>query len=127
MLMQKWEYFVAPLLEHNPGEILNTFGDDGWELVSVAQIANPMGGAVARRLPEAPEGLGPEQAAPHQEQPTDEQPSDHEPADRHEPAPRRAIDVDGEGDPLVDRAGLAVERGRGDDPERARPRQARRR
>ena len=43
-LMQKWEYFVAPLLEHNPGEILNTFGDDGWELVSVAQIQNPMGG-----------------------------------------------------------------------------------
>ena len=32
--MQKWEYFVAPLLEHNPAEILNTFGDDGWELVS---------------------------------------------------------------------------------------------
>jgi hypothetical protein len=43
-VMQKWEYFVAPLLEHNPGEILNTFGDDGWELVSVAQIQNPMGG-----------------------------------------------------------------------------------
>ncbi len=42
--MQKWEYFVAPLLEHNPGEILNTFGEDGWELVSVAQITNPMGG-----------------------------------------------------------------------------------
>jgi hypothetical protein len=44
LIMQKWEYFVAPLLEHNPGEILNTFGDDGWELVSVAQIQNPMGG-----------------------------------------------------------------------------------
>ena len=42
--MQKWEYFVGPLLEHNPGEILNTFGDDGWELVSVLQIVNPMGG-----------------------------------------------------------------------------------
>ena len=42
--MQKWEYFVAPLLEHNPGEILNTFGEDGWELVAVAQIENPMGG-----------------------------------------------------------------------------------
>ncbi len=27
--MQTWEYFVAPLLEHNPGEILNTFGEDG--------------------------------------------------------------------------------------------------
>ena len=42
--MQKWEYFVAPLLEHNPGEILNTFGEDGWELVTVLQIVNPMGG-----------------------------------------------------------------------------------
>lgn len=42
--MQRWEYFVAPLLEHNPGEILNTFGRDGWELVSVLQIENPQGG-----------------------------------------------------------------------------------
>lgn len=42
--MQQWEYFVAPLLEHNPGEILNTFGQDGWELVSVTQLENPMGG-----------------------------------------------------------------------------------
>jgi hypothetical protein len=39
-----WEYFVAPLLEHNPGEILNTFGDDGWELVSVVAQPTPMGG-----------------------------------------------------------------------------------
>ena len=42
--MLKWEYFVAPLLEHNPGEILNTFGDDGWELVGVAQQGTPAGG-----------------------------------------------------------------------------------
>ena len=28
--MQTWEYFVAPVLAHNPGEILNAFGDDGW-------------------------------------------------------------------------------------------------
>jgi len=41
--MTAWEYFVAPLLEHNPGEILNTFGEDGWELVSVVQQSNPMG------------------------------------------------------------------------------------
>ena len=47
--MQKWEYFVAPLLEHNPGEILNTFGEDGWELVSVAQIRTRW--AVSRPLP----------------------------------------------------------------------------
>jgi len=43
--VQRWEYFVAPLLEHNPGEILNTFGEDGWELVSVVQLSNPMGGS----------------------------------------------------------------------------------
>ncbi len=42
--MEKWEYFVAPLLEHNAAEILNNFGEDGWELVSVVQIDNPMGG-----------------------------------------------------------------------------------
>ena len=38
-----WEYFVAPVLEHNPAEILNTFGDDGWELVSVVAQPTPMG------------------------------------------------------------------------------------
>ncbi len=45
MTMAKtWEYFVAPLLEHNPGEILDTFGQDGWELVSVVSQPTPMGG-----------------------------------------------------------------------------------
>ena len=39
-----WEYFVAPLLEHNPGEILNTFGEDGWELVTVLAQPTPAGG-----------------------------------------------------------------------------------
>ena len=43
--MQAWEYFVAPLLEHNPGEILNTFGEDGWELVAIH--TNAQGGLVA--------------------------------------------------------------------------------
>jgi hypothetical protein len=40
----RWEYFVAPVLEHNPGEILDTFGEDGWELVSVVAQPTPMGG-----------------------------------------------------------------------------------
>lgn len=31
----QWEYFVAPLLIHNPKAILDNFGADGWELVSV--------------------------------------------------------------------------------------------
>jgi len=56
ILMQKWEYFVAPLLEHNPGEILNTFGEDGWELVSVAQIQNPMGGQSTVAYMKRPKG-----------------------------------------------------------------------
>ncbi len=41
--MNRWEYFVAPLLEHNPGEILDTFGADGWELVSVVAQPTPTG------------------------------------------------------------------------------------
>jgi hypothetical protein len=41
--MTTWEYFVAPLLEHNPGDILNAFGEDGWELVSVVSQQTPMG------------------------------------------------------------------------------------
>jgi hypothetical protein len=41
--MTAWEYFVAPLLEHNPGDILNNFGDDGWELIGVVQQQTPMG------------------------------------------------------------------------------------
>lgn len=31
----QWEYSVAPLLIHNPKAILDNFGQDGWELVSV--------------------------------------------------------------------------------------------
>ncbi len=37
--MQKWEYLTAPLLDHVLQEILNNFGDEGWELVTV--VANP--------------------------------------------------------------------------------------
>ncbi|QSB05579.1 hypothetical protein [Natronoglycomyces albus] len=33
--MQKWEYATAPLLIHNTKMILDTWGEDGWELVTV--------------------------------------------------------------------------------------------
>lgn len=38
--MQKWEYFTAPLIDHALQEILNNFGDDGWELVAIV-ATNP--------------------------------------------------------------------------------------
>ena len=31
----RWEYLTAPVLIHNTQAILNNFGRDGWELVSV--------------------------------------------------------------------------------------------
>lgn len=37
MSMQQWEYASVPLIEHATQEILNNWGDDGWELVSVLQ------------------------------------------------------------------------------------------
>ena len=37
--MQRWEYFTAPLLDHALQEILNNFGDDGWELVAVVAFS----------------------------------------------------------------------------------------
>jgi len=38
--MQKWEYLTAPLLVHNTKAILDTFGEDGWELVAVVPGPN---------------------------------------------------------------------------------------
>ena len=34
--MQKWEYATAPLISHSLQEILNNWGDEGFELVTVA-------------------------------------------------------------------------------------------
>lgn len=33
--MTKWEYATVPLLSHATKQILDTWGEDGWELVSV--------------------------------------------------------------------------------------------
>ena len=33
--MTKWEYMTAPVLVHATKQILDNFGQDGWELVQV--------------------------------------------------------------------------------------------
>jgi Domain of unknown function (DUF4177) len=38
--MQKWEYVTVPLLVHATKQILDNWGEDGWELVQVIQGQN---------------------------------------------------------------------------------------
>lgn len=35
--MTTWEYATIPLLTHNTKQILDTWGSEGWELVTVIQ------------------------------------------------------------------------------------------
>jgi hypothetical protein len=39
--MAKWEYATVPLLVHATKQILDNWGDDGWELVAVVPGPNP--------------------------------------------------------------------------------------
>jgi len=41
----KWEYATVPLIDHVTKQILDQWGDDGWELVQV--VTGPTGGLVA--------------------------------------------------------------------------------
>ena len=43
--MTKWEYATVPLIDHVTKQILDQWGDDGWELVQV--VTGPTGGLVA--------------------------------------------------------------------------------
>ncbi|SFF52376.1 protein of unknown function [Actinacidiphila alni] len=40
MATTKWEYATVPLLVHATKQILDTWGEDGWELVQVVPGAN---------------------------------------------------------------------------------------
>ena len=39
--MQTWEYATVSLLVHASKQILDTWGEDGWELVQVVPGPNP--------------------------------------------------------------------------------------
>ncbi len=39
--MNKWEYMTAPVLVHTTKQILDNFGQDGWELVQIVPGMNP--------------------------------------------------------------------------------------
>lgn len=60
--MTKWEYATVPVIPHAAAEILNNWGDDGWELVAVYSPPE-VGGLVAYfkrpRVQEAPQPEGP--------------------------------------------------------------------
>jgi hypothetical protein len=38
--LAKWEYASVPLISHALQEILNQWGEDGWELVQVLESSN---------------------------------------------------------------------------------------
>ena len=48
MGVQKWEYSTVPLLVHATKQILDTWGEDGWELVQV--VPGPQGGGLVAYL-----------------------------------------------------------------------------
>ncbi len=39
--MTQWEYATAPVLTHATKQILDTWGEDGWELVTVTPGMKP--------------------------------------------------------------------------------------
>ncbi len=39
--MTKWEYVTVPVLVHATKQILDTWGEDGWELVQIVPGMNP--------------------------------------------------------------------------------------
>ena len=41
MSQTKWEYLTAPVLVHATKQILDNFGQDGWELVQIVPGMNP--------------------------------------------------------------------------------------
>lgn len=56
--MQKWEYVTVPLLVHATKQILDNWGEDGWELVSVIPGPNPENMVAYLKRPKGQPGDG---------------------------------------------------------------------
>jgi hypothetical protein len=54
--MQKWEYATVPLLVHATKQILDNWGEDGWELVAVVPGPNAEQLVAYLKRPKAGEG-----------------------------------------------------------------------
>ena len=57
--MPQWEYATVPLLVHATKQILDNWGDDGWELVSIVPGPTPENLVAYLKRPKGPEeGFG---------------------------------------------------------------------
>jgi hypothetical protein len=56
--MTKWEYVTVPLLVHATKQILDNWGQDGWELVQVVPGLNPENLVAYLKRPIADPGAG---------------------------------------------------------------------
>ena len=55
---QKWEYATVPLISHALQEILNQWGEEGWELVQVSESPSLGMTAYLKRPKEAQTSTG---------------------------------------------------------------------
>lgn len=52
--MQTWEYASVPLIPHAMKEILDNWGDEGWELVQIYQPGDVPGTVAILKRPKQP-------------------------------------------------------------------------
>lgn len=54
-VLQKWEYATVPLISHALQEILNQWGEEGWELVQVIESQATGTTGYLKRLKDEPQ------------------------------------------------------------------------
>ena len=100
--MQKWEYATVPLLVHATKQILDNWGDDGWELVAL--VPGPNSEQLPTPIVQQPSSQGGSGAATGQPTPSEPSASDPAPSD---PTPQQPPTAQGYGWVLGQFAALA--------------------